>query len=170
MADRGRPSVYTAKLAGKICRRLAAGESLRAICRDDGMPDESTVRGWALDNVEGFFPQYARAREIAYHGLADEVLEIADDGRNDTYVDEDGTRKVDHDCVARSRLRVDARKWMLSKVLPKIYGDARDDLAPPADHTIEDLLANLPELGRHVAFLLARAVQPAIGKSPQPLH
>ena len=57
----------------------AGGETLRAICRDEGMPDERTVRRWALDDVEGFAGHYAKAREVGYQSLADELLEIADD-------------------------------------------------------------------------------------------
>ena len=91
------------------------------------MPGESTVRGWALDDREGFSAQYTRAREIGYHAMADEVLEIADDGRNDWTERQNGesevTRAVDHEHLGRSRLRFDARRWLLSKALPKIYGD-----------------------------------------------
>jgi hypothetical protein len=77
-ARRGRPSTYTPELAHRICERLADGETLRAICRDEGRPDERTVREWAVDDVEGFSPQYARARQIGYHSLFDQILEIAD--------------------------------------------------------------------------------------------
>ena len=55
--------------------------------------------------------------------LADEILAISDDGLNDTYTDDDGNVRTATDVVARSRLRVDSRKWMLSKMLPKVYGD-----------------------------------------------
>ena len=79
----GRPSTYSQEIADEVCRRLAGGESLRAICRDEGIPDELTVRLWALDDREGFATQYARAREVQYLAIADELLEIADDGRND---------------------------------------------------------------------------------------
>ena len=79
---RGRPSIYTPELAARICARLSEGMTLREVCRQDGMPDESTVRDWAQTNAE-FSPQYARAREIAYHCMMDELLEIADDGTND---------------------------------------------------------------------------------------
>ena len=79
----GRPSTYSQEIADEVCRRLAGGESLRAICRDEGIPDESTVRLWALDDREGFAAQYARAREVQFLAIADELLEIADDGRND---------------------------------------------------------------------------------------
>jgi hypothetical protein len=123
MAERGRPSIFSEELATRICERLAAGETLRAICRDEDMPAESTVRAWAANSEHPISAQYARAREIGYQGLADELLEIADDGRNDKFSDDDGHVTVDHDVIARSRLRVDTRKWLLSKALPKVYGD-----------------------------------------------
>lgn len=119
----GRPSVYSAELAQSICARLAAGESLRAICKPDDMPAESTVRLWAVENREGFSAQYARARDAQADALAEQILEIADDGTNDTFINADGDEIVNHDHINRSRLRVDARKWFASKVAPKRYGD-----------------------------------------------
>ncbi len=59
-------------------------------------------------------------------GWADEIVDISDDGRNDTYIDDNGNERTDNERVARSRLRVDTRKWMLSKMLPKVYGDKLD--------------------------------------------
>ena len=123
MSGRGRPSVYTPEVAAEVCERLALGESLRAICRDDHMPAEATVRGWALDDKEGFFAQYERARLLQAHNMFDETLDIADDKQQDVVVDENGIRTVNGELVQRSRLRVDTRKWYLSKVLPKVYGD-----------------------------------------------
>lgn len=126
-AKRGRPTVYTPEIAAEICRRMAAGESVRKIGEDPDMPDESTIRGWALDDREGFFPQYTRAIQIRAMRWAEETVEIADDGSNDTYIDpETGEERINHEIVARSRLRVDTRKWITSKVLPKIYGDKLD--------------------------------------------
>lgn len=119
----GRPSEYVEEVARQVCVRLADGESLRAICRDENMPTESTVRTWALDDREGFAAHYTRARAIGYERLADDLLEISDDGKRDTYIDGDGVERTDNDVIARSRLRVDTRKWMLSKMLPKVYGD-----------------------------------------------
>lgn len=55
--------------------------------------------------------------------MADELLEIADDGSNDTTKNKAGEDSLDAEWMARSRLRVDTRKWLLSKALPKIYGD-----------------------------------------------
>ncbi len=122
----GRPTAYTAEVAARICAELAEGKSLRKVCEPDDMPAESTVRAWALDDREGFSAQYARAREIGYHSMADELLEIADDGRNDWMEREAGENKgwvENGEHMQRSRLRVDTRKWMLSKALPKVYGD-----------------------------------------------
>lgn len=79
---------------------------------------------WARE-IPSFAQQYARAREDLLEHWAEDILEISDDGRRD-YVgsddDEDGPR-VDHDHIARSRLRVDSRKWLLSKLAPKKYGE-----------------------------------------------
>jgi hypothetical protein len=123
----GRPSAYSQQIADEICRRLAGGESLRAICRDEGIPDESTVRLWALDDREGFAAQYARAREVQFLAIADELLEIADDGSNDwmqrTGKGKSGGWELNGEHIQRSRVRIDTRKWILSKMLRKIYGD-----------------------------------------------
>lgn len=144
MAERGRPSKFTEELATRICERLAAGETLRAICRDEDMPGIQTVLDWTHGN-DAFSGQYARAREVGYQLMADELLEIADDGRNDTYLidEETGAKGVDHDVIARSRLRVDTRKWLLSKALPKIYGDKQTIDVGGTD----DLLAALKAAG-----------------------
>ena len=123
MAKRGRPSKHTSKLAAEILRRLATGESLRAICAAEHLPAESTVRGWVIDDAEGFSAQYARARDMGVDALAEETIQIADDGANDTYRDEEGEVKVDHDHIKRSALRVAARQWYVSKIAPKKYGD-----------------------------------------------
>lgn len=104
---RGRPSRYTTELAEQICKELAEGKSLRSICKAKGMPTEATVRLWAADDREGFYSQYTRARDIGLDCVADEVFEIADEGED----------------PQRDRLRFDARRWYLSKLAPKRYGD-----------------------------------------------
>lgn len=111
------------------------------------MPDHSTVIGWVTAN-EAFSNQYARARETGYAVMADELIEIADDGRNDTYKDEEGNEKPAIDVIARSRLRVDTRKWLLSKALPKIYGDKQQvEHSGTINHSINEVL----EAGRQRA-------------------
>lgn len=104
-----KPSSYTPEIGEEICQRLAQGESLRSICDSQGMPYRRTVRGWVADDVEGFGAQYARAKEAQAHALAEDLLEIADAATNEDY--------------QVARLRVDTRKWLASKILPKSYGD-----------------------------------------------
>lgn len=124
----GRPSKYTTRIAGLICTRLTEGESLRQICSDKKMPGVTTVQRWLADQTYLVFrDQYARAREAQADFIADEILEIADDGSND-YMErkrQDGSTEtvLDAEHVQRSRLRIDARKWYASKVAPKKYGD-----------------------------------------------
>ncbi len=121
---KGRPSLYTEPLAPEICRRLAEGESLRAICADKAMPSISTVMGWLFDgNHDEFSEQYARAREAQAEVRADEIVDIADDDTNDFTADKDGKIVANNEHIQRSRLRVDARKWIAAKLLPKRYGD-----------------------------------------------
>jgi hypothetical protein len=102
------------------------------------MPNESRVRAWASDPRHPISEHYLRARTIAYMSLADQILDIADDARNDFIErrNEDGSvvRQVDHESIHRAKLRVDTRKWLLAKVLTKIYGDkpAVEDQQPNA--------------------------------------
>ena len=109
-----------------IISALEQGKSLRAACLGEGMPTPRAVLDWVVDDPEGFGTQYARAREVGYLLLADELLAISDDGTGDTWTDEDGNERTNQDVIARSRLRVDTRKWMLSKMLPKVYGEKLD--------------------------------------------
>ena len=103
----GRPTAYTAELADAICEMLAQGQSLRSICEADEMPHEATVRHWAVENREGFFTQYTRARDVGLDCMADRVLHDADTATD----------------APLGRLKMDARRWYLSKMAPKRYGD-----------------------------------------------
>ena len=142
---KGRPSLYTEALAAKLCRRLAEGESLRAICADKAMPAISTVMGWLFDgNHDGFSEQYARAREAQAEVRADEIVDIADDDTNDFTADKDGKLVVNNEHIQRSRLRVDARKWIAAKLLPKRYGE-KLDLGGTVGLRWEDALKELEE-------------------------
>lgn len=118
----GRPADYNQEIADLICERLADGESLRQICADDGMPNRATVFRW-LGIYKEFSDQYARAREEQAEALADEIVAIADDKTGDLRFDAEGNEIPDKEFIARSRLRVDARKWVASKLKPKKYGD-----------------------------------------------
>ena len=109
----GRPSEYTQEKGDKICELIAtSSDGLPKICALYGGNDiprhPSTIRKWRLDNAE-FNAKYARAKLVQADILAEECLEIADSSIPENF-------NVD-------RLRIDTRKWMASKLLPKQYGD-----------------------------------------------
>lgn len=108
----GRPSKFTQELANNICERIANGESLRKICQDKGMPNKATVFRWQNDNSD-FRDQYARACDERHDLHAEQIIEIADDPQTG----------IDAVSVSHAKLRVDARKWYLSKLAPKKYGE-----------------------------------------------
>lgn len=130
--------MYSQAIADQVCELLADGLSLRKAVERAGTT-HSVILGWVKDN-KAFSDQYTRAREIGYQLLADEIIEISDDSRGDTWVDDDGNERTDTERVARSKLRMDSRKWMLSKMLPKMYGDKvvhQGDPDAPVVHRIE---------------------------------
>ena len=124
---RGRPSEYSQAVADFICEEIATGKSLRAVCASADVPASSTVFHWLAKYPE-FRAQYATAKELAADAIAEEIFDIADDGRNDWMekLNFNGGVKgweVNGEALNRSRLRVDSRKWYLSKIMPKKYGD-----------------------------------------------
>ena len=115
--------MYSQEKADAICARLVEGLSLRKASAAEGVAPSSVLE-WVETNP-AFAEQYARARARGYELLADEIIEISDDATGDVIETEHGPR-VDAERVARSKLRVDSRKWMLAKMLPKVYGDKVD--------------------------------------------
>lgn len=106
----GRPSKYTDKLADEICERIASGESLRAICRGDGMPARMTVLRW-LNSNDDFVSKCARAREIGADALEEDMVDI----ERDTL-----SGKLD---PAAARVVIASKQWRAAKHAPKKYGD-----------------------------------------------
>ncbi|MCX8566847.1 MAG: hypothetical protein ON057_001574 [Glomeribacter sp. 1016415] len=140
-----RTSKYTIALATKICERLMVGQSLRSICAQKGMPDQGTVYRW-LEKSEPFRKQYTHAREVQADTLADEILDIADDSTQDMQVDEQGHERVRHEAVQRSKLRVDARKWLAGQLAPKKYGDRiQQNISGAHDGPIEQKITIVDE-------------------------
>lgn len=121
----GRPSIFTPELAAAICARIAEGDSIRTVCQNVGMPATSTVFRW---------------------------LEIADDATND-WMERKGAGQspgyeLNGEHVQRSRLRVDARKWLASKLAPKKYGERLDlNHSGAVRLTHEQLLEELDQPG-----------------------
>lgn len=119
-----RPTDFTKELGITICKRIATGESVRSIDKDPEMPSGATIYNWLLDeDKKEFLEQYASARAIQAELMFDEILEIAD--KSDDIVSS-GHEKKSSAYSQNQRLRVDSRKWYLSKVLPKKFGDKLD--------------------------------------------
>lgn len=116
-------TTYTPEVGDKVCELITQGYSLRAIAKHEGMPSPALVCKWlAEEENKSFREQYARAREAQADLLFDEILEIADSQEGDVII-KDGQELINHDVIARARLRVDSRKWMAGKLRPKVYGD-----------------------------------------------
>ena len=113
---------FSQEIFDEICVRIAEGESLRKICKDEKMPSLVSVWKW-LNNSEELVKQYTRAREEQAETFVDEILDIADENKDDTSIDENGKLIINQEVIARSRLRVDSRKWIASKLKPKRFGD-----------------------------------------------
>ena len=106
----GRPSDYLVEVADDICSLLASGESLNSICKKTGFPNRSTVYRWLREHDE-FRNNYARASDDRADGIFEEMLDIADSAEEETA------------SIAKARLQIEARKWILGKMNPKKYGD-----------------------------------------------
>ncbi len=120
----GRPSIYSDDVARAICARVADGESLNTICADDDMPHRATVFRWLADERHQYFRDlYAEAKRTMADAMAEDILDIADNGTNDYKTGPDGRKVLDFDHIQRSRLRVDTRKWLMAKLMPRKYGD-----------------------------------------------
>lgn len=146
-----RPTLRTPELEDDILSRIACGESLRAICSEEAYPNVATVIRW-LAADEAFAHRYARAREMQAEVLADQMLEIADDGTNDWMAkrDREGNLvgwQLNGEAVARSKLRLEQRRWYAEKLRPKVYGAkvavGGDPDAPPIKTTHQLDVSNL---------------------------
>ena len=137
----GRPSKFSQALADRICEELANGKSLRTVCKGKDMPSPLTVRRW-LAKDETFRTQYAQAREEQADFHADELIEIAD-----TEPDPN-----------RARVRIDARKWVASKLRPKVYGErVTAEVTGKDGGAIETKSTH--DIASGVAFLLRKGVE-----------
>jgi terminase small subunit-like protein len=146
---RRRPrQTYTPELADQICALIAEGHSLRTIIEMPGMPCRRVVLYWLYDHQD-FRDKYEIARMLQAEVWSHEILEIADDSAGDFIINERGERVADHENINRARLRVDSRKWLLSKLLPKKYGDRVT--ADVTVHGHEAALAELEEAERRMS-------------------
>lgn len=123
----GRPSKYSDQLADEICNRMAEGESLLKICKDEHMPTRASIHNWLLatdsdgnKTYANFFDKYEIAVALRADHMFDQIEQIAD---NSEEVVRKGAEKKSSAYAQTQRLRVDSRKWYLSKIMPKKFSD-----------------------------------------------
>ena len=108
----GRPTKYSETVSDDICDRIANGKSLINICGELNL-SYSQVMVW-LRKYPDFTDKYARAREIQADWYADEIISVIDNA------------KSDRNEIERAKIKIDALKWIASKLKPKKYGDKID--------------------------------------------
>jgi hypothetical protein len=125
----GVKSSYTDALARRICMRIMEGQTLRKICEDPRMPNQRIVFRWLAEpRFEAFREMYYYSRRVYAELLMDEVIEIADNATDDWIPTKDKKGNIngwrpDTECLQRSRLRIDTRKYLAAKLIPRIYGE-----------------------------------------------
>lgn len=123
----GRPTKYNLKLGQEICDAIASSsKGTKKLCAEHShWPCQDTLFTW-LRTYSDFSEQYAQAKVCQIELLIDEILEISDDASQDQYVNEIGSLVSSSTTIQRARLKVDTRKWLASKLVPKVYGNKID--------------------------------------------
>ena len=116
----GNPVTFSPDVAAAIMLAYSNGISLRAACEPHGVP-RTTFLQWVEDDRDGIADKFLRAKKIAASTLADDCLEIADDGRND-WTETDRGVQLNSEHVRRSELRIGLRKWLAEKYNSEMYG------------------------------------------------
>lgn len=124
----GRPSGFTTEIGQKLCRLIEEGNSLREICKMEGMPPAGMIFRW-LAHFPEFEKEYMKARIAQSHHIFEEILEIADNATND-YMEKmnraGGTFLAPNtELILRSKLRVEARLKIIALLNPKVYSESK---------------------------------------------
>lgn len=139
-----RPSEFTQEVATAICEQISTtNKSLKTICEGEGMPSVGTIYNW-FKAYPSFLEEYTRAKDQQADLIFEEILEIADTCKEGVRVKTIGegenakTETQTGDMVERSKLQVDARKWVAARLAPKRYGDfARNEVSGPDGGPLE---------------------------------
>lgn len=132
----------------ELCVKLESGLSLRTIFASHNPIMSNTLFYKLIKENPNLNERYARAKEIYADSLFDEIIEIADESNADIEITEEGKMYVNGEAVQRSRVKIDARKWILSKLAPKKYGD-KLDLTSDGDKLQNTVtIFQLPDNGR----------------------
>ena len=152
MADKpknkgGRPRVHDREtIKAEIINWIICGKSMRSYVQQDGKPLYSTILDWLKEDAE-FAAQYTRAREEQADTFADELMAIADE---QPPCDADG--RTDSAWISWQKNRIEARKWIASKMKPKKYGDRQQiDQTIKVDLDIEQVDQRIARLVEKVS-------------------
>lgn len=130
----GRPTSYTSEMAERICKAVARSKSgLRKTLEDDPeLPALGCVQEW-LVKYPDFASGYAYAKDTQLRAMAEDIIDIS------------GDQDLDPN---ERRLMVDTRKWLLSKLIPRTYGDKLDltsggEALPASSLTIDQRIQSI---------------------------
>lgn len=137
----GRPTKYTKELGEEICNALGASvDGIVRICKaNPHFPEPETIRDWRHKNQE-FSAKYEAGKLRQALGFAEGIIDLVDDAENDFIMTDKGP-VPNTAAIARARLRMDARKWIACKLLPKVYGEKMQQEVTIVKH--EDALKEL---------------------------
>ena len=153
----GRPTVWEGEKKEEAIKivmlGILEGNSLRGIFKEqkdnDKLPSRKTFNEWLAEDT-GLSARYASCARVREEDMFEECIEIADSRQNDTYKDKEGNVRIDHDVINRDKLRIDTRKYALSKMRPEKYGDRiineNTNKNTEIPQTIEDINDELIEL------------------------
>ena len=127
---RGAPTKKTAELLDQILCAILQGNSTRQICDKLGIARRTMWNWLAKDRT--LVREYALAKEFYATILVDEIIEIADGTSSDTYINAQG-RRVGHEPMARTRLRIKTRQWCAIRLAPKKYGNQIENVCDERD-------------------------------------
>lgn len=118
-----RGKIYDEVIANEICETIACSvDSINTLCaKHKHWPCVETIRRWRI-HVPEFGVKYTAAKQHQIESIVDEMLDIADDTSRDVFV-QNGQHKYDHDHISRTRIKIETRKWLASKLVPRLYGD-----------------------------------------------
>ena len=145
----GRPGLYCQKMADKICSLMSEGRSLRSIAGKSGVPSPQAIRKWLNEKPE-FVAQYKRAMDERANYYAEEIVDLADNSTD----------------PKKTRLQIEARKWVACKLLPKKYGDklditARDETPPVTREEMVAMMRKSPSFLAQIEEMIAEAKKPS---------
>lgn len=124
----GRPTMYTPELGKQICEDIASSShGIKQLCRENPhWPSHDTIYKWLVRHPE-FADYYTNAKRAQITVFIDEIIEIADNDKHDKMINEHDKEVANYEYISRSRLRIDTRKWLACKLVPRIYGAQKEE-------------------------------------------